>query len=210
LSNSKRGKNESDEFDSSDDENLEDSNIVDQITISINEYESGNYSPVLINIDDLPFDTFIITQEEDNQRLELKRSQILGAGYIKPDVEDEFEKKAKNISLFDQLEGNDGETKTTASSSGAASNETEGSSKNQESHGESNTQEVSLEHQYFWSDKYRPRKPRYYNRVHTGYDWNQYNKKHYDGDNPPPKIVQGYKFNVTFLLFKDKCQIIYD
>jgi hypothetical protein len=199
MANAKSGRNNSDEFDSDDDDqDLDESNIVDQITISINEYESGNYSPILINPDDLPFDTFIITQEEDNQRLELKRSQILGAGYIKPDVEDEFEKKAKNISLFDQLEGNDGETKTTASSS-SASNDASSSSK--EPSGESNTQEVSLEHQYFWSDKYRPRKPRYYNRVHTGYDWNQYNKKHYDGDNPPPKIVQGYKFNVSFIQF---------
>ena len=60
-----------------------------------------------------------------------------------------------------------------------------------------NTQEVQLDHNYLWSDKYRPRKPRYYNRVHTGYDWNQYNKKHYDVDNPPPKTVQGYKFNVS-------------
>jgi hypothetical protein len=197
MANAKSGRNNSDEYDSDDDDqDLDESNIVDQITISINEYESGNYSPILINPEDLPFDTFIITQEEDNQRLELKRSQILGAGYIKPDVEDEFEKKAKNISLFDQLEGNDGETKTTASSS-SASNDASSSSK--EPTGESNTQEVSLEHQYFWSDKYRPRKPRYYNRVHTGYDWNQYNKKHYDGDNPPPKIVQGYKFNVSFI-----------
>lgn len=26
---------------------------------------------------------------------------------------------------------------------------------------------------YLWSDKYRPRKPRYFNRVHTGFDWNK-------------------------------------
>ena len=66
---------------------------------------------------------------------------------------------------------------------------------------EPSTQEVQLETQtYAWSDKYRPRKPRYYNRVHTGYDWNQYNKKHYDFDNPPPKTVQGYKLNVSLLL----------
>ena len=126
--------------------------------------------------------------------MEQKRSQILGAGYLKLDVEDEFEKKAKNISLFDQLEGNDAETKATASSSGAASIDAEGSGKEQ---GKSNTIEVTVEHHYLWSDKYRPRKPRYYNRVHTGYDWNQYNKKHYDIDNPPPKTVQGYKFNVS-------------
>ncbi len=37
---------------------------------------------------------------------------------------------------------------------------------------------------------------RYHNRVHTGYDWNMYNKTHYDLQNPPPKTVQGYKFNI--------------
>jgi hypothetical protein len=47
-------------------------------------------------------------------------------------------------------------------------------------------------------DKFRPRKPRYFNRVKTGYDWNAYNKTHYDHDNPPPKIVQGYKFNIFY------------
>ena len=36
-----------------------------------------------------------------------------------------------------------------------------------------------------------------------GFEWNKYNQTHYDMDNPPPKIVQGYKFNVSFcfLLF---------
>jgi hypothetical protein len=39
------------------------------------------------------------------------------------------------------------------------------------------TDEAQLEHQNFlWSDKYRPRKPRYFNRVHTGFDWNKYNQ----------------------------------
>lgn len=52
--------------------------------------------------------------------------------------------------------------------------------------------------QYKWQDKYRPRKPRYFNRVKTGYDWNKYNQTHYDKDNPPPKIVQGYKFNIFY------------
>merc|ERR1711953_1647291 len=51
---------------------------------------------------------------------------------------------------------------------------------------------------YEWSDKYRPRKPRYFNRVHTGFEWNKYNQTHYDFDNPPPKIVQGYKFNIFY------------
>ena len=49
-----------------------------------------------------------------------------------------------------------------------------------------------------WADKYRPRKPRFFNRVHTGFEWNKYNQTHYDFDNPPPKIVQGYKFNIFY------------
>lgn len=57
---------------------------------------------------------------------------------------------------------------------------------------------------YAWQDKYRPRKPRYFNRVKTGYDWNAYNKTHYDHDNPPPKIVQGYKFNIFYPDLIDK------
>ncbi|KAM3179579.1 hypothetical protein ACTXT7_000314 [Hymenolepis weldensis] len=56
-----------------------------------------------------------------------------------------------------------------------------------------------LEDQSFlWSDKYRPRKPRFFNRVHTGFVWNKYNQTHYDLDNPPPKVVQGYKFNIFY------------
>ena len=51
---------------------------------------------------------------------------------------------------------------------------------------------------YWWHNKYKPRKPRYFNRVHTGYEWNKYNSTHYDHDNPPPKTVQGYKFNVFY------------
>uniref|UniRef100_A0A1B0BJN4 Splicing factor Cactin n=1 Tax=Glossina palpalis gambiensis TaxID=67801 RepID=A0A1B0BJN4_9MUSC len=54
------------------------------------------------------------------------------------------------------------------------------------------------------TDKYRPRKPRYFNRVHTGFEWNKYNQTHYDMDNPPPKIVQGYKFNIFYPDLIDK------
>ncbi|CAD6257801.1 unnamed protein product [Miscanthus lutarioriparius] len=57
---------------------------------------------------------------------------------------------------------------------------------------------------YWWHDKYGPRKPKYFNRVHTGYEWNKYNQTHYDHDNPPPKIVQGYKFNIFYPDLVDK------
>lgn len=60
--------------------------------------------------------------------------------------------------------------------------------------------EVEMSKQaYSWEDKYRPRKPRYFNKVHTGYEWNKYNQTHYDSDNPPPKVVQGYRFNIVSL-----------
>ncbi|KAF5387837.1 hypothetical protein D9615_000148 [Tricholomella constricta] len=59
---------------------------------------------------------------------------------------------------------------------------------------------------YNWEDKYRPRKPRYFNRVHTGYEWNKYNQTHYDTDNPPPKVVQGYKFNIFYPDLIDKAK----
>ncbi|PRP79592.1 hypothetical protein PROFUN_14526 [Planoprotostelium fungivorum] len=45
---------------------------------------------------------------------------------------------------------------------------------------------------------YVARKPKYFNRVQTGHDWNRYNQTHYDEDNPPPKIVLGYTFNIFY------------
>ncbi|KAK2967179.1 hypothetical protein RJ640_005223 [Escallonia rubra] len=36
-------------------------------------------------------------------------------------------------------------------------------------------------------------KPRYFRRVHTGYEWNEY-----DHQSPPPKQVRGYKFDVYY------------
>lgn len=37
-----------------------------------------------------------------------------------------------------------------------------------------------------------------------GYEWNKYNQTHYDHDNPPPKVVQGYKFNIFYPDLIDK------
>ena len=65
-------------------------------------------------------------------------------------------------------------------------------------------EEVSNSTKPAWADKYRPRKPRYFNRVQMGYEWNKYNQTHYDHDNPPPKVVQGYKFNIFYPDLIDK------
>ena len=37
----------------------------------------------------------------------------------------------------------------------------------------------------------------------------RYNQTHYDHDNPPPKVVQGYKFNIFFpdLINKDEAPV---
>lgn len=150
--------------------------MIDQISDAINEYQLGNYSPILMSQDDLPPDVDVVDPDEDAKELERKRKQVMGIAH--PDMEEEFEKSAREkIGL-----GVEDEDSLDPSKSN-----------------KSNTQEVNVDHHYSWSDKYRPRKPRYYNRVHTGYDWNQYNKKHYDVDNPPPKTVQGYKLNVGIL-----------
>ncbi|KAI9672320.1 MAG: hypothetical protein M1817_003342 [Caeruleum heppii] len=65
-------------------------------------------------------------------------------------------------------------------------------------------EEVSTRSKPQWVGKYRPRKPRYFNRVQMGYEWNKYNQTHYDHDNPPPKVVQGYKFNIFYPDLIDK------
>ena len=57
---------------------------------------------------------------------------------------------------------------------------------------------------YWWQDQHRPRKPRYFNRIRTGWEWNKYNSTHYDRDNPPPKMIQGYKFALFYPDLIDK------
>eukprot|EP00826_Nyctotherus_ovalis_P054465 TRINITY_DN7134_c0_g1_i3.p1 TRINITY_DN7134_c0_g1~~TRINITY_DN7134_c0_g1_i3.p1 ORF type:complete len:475 (-),score=193.15 TRINITY_DN7134_c0_g1_i3:99-1523(-) len=54
--------------------------------------------------------------------------------------------------------------------------------------------------------KYALRKPLFFNRVKVGYEWNKYHQTHSDLDNPPPKIVQGYKFNIYYPHLIDRSQ----
>lgn len=64
--------------------------------------------------------------------------------------------------------------------------------------GEEDVATTLSDNEPLWSGKYRPRKPKYFNRVQMGYEWNKYNQTHYDHDNPPPKVVQGYKFHIFY------------
>ena len=54
------------------------------------------------------------------------------------------------------------------------------------------------EQSYNWVLQYKARKPKYLNKVKTGFDWSKYNQTHYDEDNPPPKVIIGYKFNIFY------------
>jgi hypothetical protein len=102
--------------------------------------------------------------------------------------------------LAEKKEGGD-EPETTAPSTAASvipENAIGNEGDLEEELGLTNEVDTPVAKSYSWADKYRPRKPRYFNRVKTGYDWNKYNKTHYDKDNPPPKTVQGYKFNVFY------------
>lgn len=64
------------------------------------------------------------------------------------------------------------------------------------------------------------RKPRYFNRVKTGVEWHNYNRAHYNKNNPPPKstnrfeisfflrlVIYGYAFNIFFPDLKDPTKI---
>ncbi|CAK3748539.1 related to cactin [Lecanosticta acicola] len=65
-------------------------------------------------------------------------------------------------------------------------------------------EEVTTKNLSSWSSQYRPRKPKYFARLQLGYEWNKYNQTHYDHENPPPKVVQGYRFNVFYPELVDK------
>ena len=65
--------------------------------------------------------------------------------------------------------------------------------------------EILLPHQAFhWLSKYTPLKPVFFNKVKMGFDWNQFNQVHYDAKNPPPKVIQGYRFNLFYPELADK------
>ncbi|EEB15484.1 paramyosin, putative [Pediculus humanus corporis] len=164
---------ESDEDDSehSQESEKDEQDIVnDMLNECFADYESGGYSPKYLNPSDLEPGTLVTTEEDDTQRLEFSRNQVLGTG-----------QRVENILTAEER------VLHQEARRGMTSDEVEFSV------------ESALDTQmYLWSDKYRPRKPRYFNRVHTGFEWNKYNQTHYDMDNPPPKIVQGYKFNIFY------------
>ncbi|XP_071449972.1 splicing factor Cactin [Hetaerina americana] len=143
---------------------------------SFADFVSGGYSPAYLGSSQLEPGTLVISEEDDLQRLAFTRAQVQGTG-----------SRVENVIAAEE------QALQREARKGMTDDEAEFSV------------EASLDNQvYLWSDKYRPRKPRYFNRVHTGFEWNKYNQTHYDMDNPPPKIVQGYKFNIFYPDLIDK------
>lgn len=143
-------------------------------------YEAGNYSPLLITLSEMDSGAILIDPEEDTNLLKYQREQVLKSNV--PDKKDALKSPEE---LAFEREARKGMTNDEAVFS---------------------VEEVIKQDKnvYSWTDKYRPRKPRYFNRVHTGFEWNKYNQTHYDVDNPPPKVVQGYKFNIFYPDLIDK------
>lgn len=136
---------------------------------SFNLYSEGNYSPTYLKEEEMESNIRIIDGDQLDENIEKCRTRILNQ-----EDEDDFATK-EEIRMAKEAR------------KGMNTDEAEFSV------------ETRVDPQvYLWSDKYRPRKPRYFNRVHTGFEWNKYNQTHYDMDNPPPKIVQGYKFNIFY------------
>lgn len=134
------------------------------------DYDACGYSPVYISPNSVELGTLVVSEIDDEKRLTFARLQVQGTGT-----------RIENVMAVEEM---------------ALQKEARKGMTNEEAEF---SVETELDHQvYLWSDKYRPRKPRYFNRVHTGFEWNKYNQTHYDMDNPPPKIVQGYKFNIFY------------
>jgi len=141
------------------------------------DYDSGRYSPVYLQPEQIEPVQLIYSEADDVARLEFARARLQGRSIAGNETEPSLEERTM---------------------AGEAS---KGMSADEAIFSVESTIDKPV---YLWSDKYRPRKPRYFNRVHTGFEWNKYNQTHYDMDNPPPKIVQGYKFNIFYPDLIDK------
>ncbi|XP_069361710.1 splicing factor Cactin [Maniola hyperantus] len=169
---------------------------------SVSQYTAGNYSPQYLGPGALEPGTLLTEAEEDAQRLAFLRARLHAAAATAASIH-----AAALLASQAEVPVAPGAAAagdaSTAALTAAARRSMDGSA------AEGNAAQFSVEQPLpdqpcLWADKYRPRKPRYFNRVHTGFEWNKYNQTHYDMDNPPPKIVQGYKFNIFYPDLIDK------
>lgn len=138
------------------------------------EFTSGRYSPYLTSLAEIDATIHLVEPEDDVRKLQMARDQVAKTG------------SATIVTTEDHVFEREAKK-------GMGDDEAQFS-----------VEATVDQPTYIWSEKYRPRKPRYFNRVHTGFEWNKYNQTHYDLDNPPPKVVQGYKFNIFYPDLIDK------
>jgi len=130
----------------------------------------------------------VVDEEEDLRRLQQQRRQIV------QETAERLREQRLLLKDEDQVDA-DAQLFKQEASKGMGENE------------HAFNQVVDAEQQtYSWFDKYRPRKPRFFNRVRTGYQWTAYNRKHYGSDKEamPPRMVMGYKFNIFYPDLIDK------
>jgi hypothetical protein len=151
----------------------------DILQIAYDDYEKGCYSPKLLRMVDVE-EEMLVDPKEDAEKMIEARRRVQGGGPLEVVATRDQETEGRELV---QQRGEDGMM---------------------EEEYNFNSQVQLAAKVYAWQDKYKPRKPRFFNRVHTGYEWNKYNQTHYDHDNPPPKIVQGYKFNIFYPDLIDK------
>lgn len=197
----------------------------------IQEYEEGRYSPTPVAIDNIPTGTLILEPDDYQRDLReqrtttLKKMLAFPTPFVKVGQEDpvkktkpkSYDRNRKALSRTEEAFVREakkgmGEDEAIFSVEEELLEEGEMAKRKQELMRTGGVAAVTqsglgswlVKAEQNWAEKYQPRKPRYFNRVHTGFEWNKYNQTHYDMDNPPPKVVQGYKFNIFYPDLIDK------
>jgi len=131
-------KNENNEFDSFDDNDNEIESIEDLENKYLREHEEGRYSPILVNIKDLDLEIQKRCTDETDDWEKLQQQR---QSVIKSgSVKQDVEDAFEAFTRsMGTLTADDSVINTV----------------------------VPIDVQYLWSDKYRPRKPRVFNKVHT-------------------------------------------
>ncbi|KEP64988.1 UNVERIFIED_CONTAM: cactin [Hammondia hammondi] len=161
----------------------------------------GPYSPQLWPFDEFRHAEILAPDDDEDRRANLKKTLIQKERQKRAGLEEEPEPTPEAAENDASLDVVDPAAKVTTYEEFVKKEK-----KNLEADEEvmASSSEHKLTMHYTWEEKYRPRKPRFFNRVKTGYSWNKYNTTHYDHDNPPPKVVQGYKFNIFYPDLIDK------
>ncbi len=169
---------------------------------------------------EVPEDAAVVDAEEDAKRLREAREEVRRKDPLfhsslpeKMDVTsatDGAETSGKQVAKSEIVENKNERFSATSRQEVVSADEVELLGLSDSSDGETDFRvEVAIpsEEMRRLDTKYKPRKPRYFNKIQTGFYWTRYNRTHYDSDNPPPKMVLGYKFNIFYPDLMDKCAV---